>query len=182
MWIYLRVLWLISLFPVSQGWNQDVSRAPFLSGSSGEESASMLIQIVGRNQFLVAIGLGFPPQLLDVSRSLSDTCCIPCLGAPSIVKPAILMRLVFLSSLPLLLLAREQSLLLRAHVFRLVPFRQSRIISLFVVFCFFLWLITSITSSKSLCPVTSPIRAAGIRTWTSLGSHSASTLSVVLSF
>lgn len=98
----------------------------------------MLIQIVGRNQFLVAIGLGFPsPQFLDVSRSLSDTCCIPCLGAPSIVKPAILMRLVFLSSLPLLLLAREQSLLLRAHVFRLVPFRQSRIISLFVVFFFF---------------------------------------------
>lgn len=42
------VAWLGPLFRVSQGWNQAISRTPFLREGSGEESASKLTQIVGK--------------------------------------------------------------------------------------------------------------------------------------
>ena len=48
---------LVSLFWVSQGCDQDISRAAFSSGGlTGGESTSKLIQVVGRINFLVIIG------------------------------------------------------------------------------------------------------------------------------
>ena len=49
-----KSLWVLlgSLFPFSQGQNQGAKQAGLFPGSSGEESISKLILIVGGNRFL----------------------------------------------------------------------------------------------------------------------------------
>lgn len=84
MWVQLSFL-----IRVSQGWNQDVSRAMFHCGGCREECISLLILVVGRIQCLVSVELRTLLPCWLSSRDQSQflkAAFIPWHIAPSILK------------------------------------------------------------------------------------------------
>ena len=102
-------------------------QAEFLPGSSRERPASLLIQLVGRIQFLVVVGLRSHSlngcrmgALLSNLKPLGLLVMLPLqLQSPHGVFSTLSLSLVCPSVALLLLPAREISLLLWAHVTRL---------------------------------------------------------------